>query len=84
VPKKKNALQYVIELQAEHACDNHSGEYCIICANGSNHQLTKKDISLWSLLLVCSHRSIEKSDAKIIIAYRLKVHTKASRTLQVN
>ncbi|KAG1737136.1 uncharacterized protein EDB91DRAFT_1249784 [Suillus paluster] len=27
-PKKKTAPQYIIELQAEHACGNHSGEYC--------------------------------------------------------
>jgi hypothetical protein len=84
VSKNKNTLQYIIDFQAEHACDDHSGEYYVIHTNGSHHQLMKKDISLWSLLLVCSHHSIEKSDAKIIIAYRLKVHTKASRTLQVN
>jgi hypothetical protein len=51
-PKKKTGPQYVIELQAEHACSEHASEYCLIRPNGNHYHLTKADLSLWSLLLV--------------------------------
>ena len=50
--KKKTGPQYVIELQAEHACGDHTGKYCLIQPNGNHYHLTKADLSLWILLLV--------------------------------
>src|SRR5216684_341524 len=32
--------------------NEHNGEYCVVCANGNHNHLTKKDLGLWSLLLV--------------------------------
>ena len=53
--KKKTGPQYFIELQAEHAFGDHTGEYCLIWPNGNHYHLTKSDLGLWSLLLVsCS------------------------------
>jgi hypothetical protein len=52
VPKKKTALQYIIELQTIHACNTHAGSYCVVQASGNHYQLTKQDLSLWALLIV--------------------------------
>ncbi|KAG1816020.1 uncharacterized protein BJ212DRAFT_1299870 [Suillus subaureus] len=78
VLKKKTAPQYIIELQAEHACGNHSGEYCVILPNRSHHHLTNKDLSLWSLLLTEGvHTSLKDppSELKIEDVVRpLRIH----------
>ena len=51
-PKKKTSPQYVIELQVEQVCGDHTVKYCLIRPNGNNYHLTKADLTLWSLLLV--------------------------------
>jgi hypothetical protein len=51
-PKAKTGAEWIIELQALHACSEHNDEHCIIRPNGTHHHLTKQDFSLWGLLLV--------------------------------
>ena len=43
------------EIEKQHACSEHKGKACYVRNDGSHYQYTFLDLSLWAMLLVCSH-----------------------------
>jgi len=55
---KKGQTQWVQDIEKDNACDEHTGQACIVLpSTGKHYQLTMSDKSLWGMMMTQGHAS---------------------------